>query len=111
DAKKRRATLLFRSTHAETDAANGFSAEAFFQFSQDVVPRNLLEFVVQNRLEHPNKRIPSRKAKGVECAAMNSLLRNFAHSFTLGARIAANGSERRGKRPRGQVCKRVPQRP
>jgi len=36
---------------AEADVADGFAAEALFQFSQDFGLRNLLEFVVQCGLE------------------------------------------------------------
>jgi hypothetical protein len=37
--------------HAEADVANGFGAEALFQFSQDVGLGDLFELVVQCRLE------------------------------------------------------------
>ena len=37
---------------SETNVANGFPAEAFFQFSQNVELGNLLELVMQSRLEN-----------------------------------------------------------
>jgi hypothetical protein len=43
--------MLVLSAHPETDVANGFAAEAFFQFSQDFDLRRLFEFVVQRRLK------------------------------------------------------------
>jgi len=38
------------SPNAEADVADGFAAEALFQFSQDLGLRNLFEFVMQGRL-------------------------------------------------------------
>ena len=103
--------LRSNSAHAEADVADDLCAEALFWFSQDVDLGSLLEFIVQNGLDHADVENTVTQREGRRCAAMNSLLRNFAHSWTLGARIAANESERRGKRPSGQVCKRVPPRP
>src|ERR1043166_3453467 len=42
----------FLLTNAETDVADGLRAEAFFELLQDVDLRDLIELVVQNRLEH-----------------------------------------------------------
>ena len=41
-----------RLPKSEAHIANCFGAETLFKLSQDVELRNLLEFVVQNRLEH-----------------------------------------------------------
>ena len=40
------------SANAEPDVADGFCAEAFLQFSQDVDLGDLLELVMQSRLEN-----------------------------------------------------------
>jgi hypothetical protein len=52
-----RSSLSRLSPHlsdTEADIADGFAAEALFQFSQDFGLGDLFEFVVQGWLKHPN---------------------------------------------------------
>jgi hypothetical protein len=42
------------SAHAEADVADGFAAEALFQFSEDLRLGDLFELVVQCGLENPD---------------------------------------------------------
>ena len=52
------------SADTEADVANGFAAEALFQFSQDFGLGDLFELVVQRGLENPGLENSSRNANG-----------------------------------------------
>jgi hypothetical protein len=54
-----------KSTNPKANVANGFAAEAFFQFSQDLDLGNLFQFVVQSRLEGPD--IENAFSQGNRC--------------------------------------------
>ena len=62
-------TQKANSADAKADIANGFGAEAFFELSQDVDLRNLLE-LVQNRLEQLDIEYAVAQCDGAQCAAI-----------------------------------------